>query len=139
MCGGVLWAKRRNVYSASAAAFKGLREFQSGSINAGKGIMRARDDVAVECGDFIWISNSVKDPSTRDKSKIAQKPQEISVPLFSCLRPLYRGHYSRQTPPHLLWKVLDRLILAVPKGILLVKDSRSKQVVIESVEGLWRK
>jgi hypothetical protein len=139
MCGGVLWAKGRDIDSASTAALEGLRQLQSGSINAGKGIMRARDNVAVECGDLIWIPNSVKDPSTRNKSEIAQKPEEISLPLLSCLRPFYRGHYSRQTLPHVAGICFHRLILAVPKGILLAKDSRSKRIVIESGEGLGRK
>ena len=48
--------------------------------------MRAGDDIAVECGDFVWIPDSMKDPSTRNKSEIGQKPEKISLPevcLFS--------------------------------------------------------
>src|SRR5882724_4159962 len=100
MCGRVLWTKRRNVYSASAPALEGLRQLQSGSINAGERIMRAGDDVAVEGCDLVWIPDRMKDPSTRDKSEIAQKPVEISLPLFSSLRPFYRAYYSRQPLPH---------------------------------------
>src|SRR5438552_1514275 len=102
MCGRVLWTKGRDIDSASAAALEGLRELQSGSINTGKGIMRARDNVAVECCDLIWIADSVKDPSTRDKSEIAQKPDEIPLALFSSLRPFRCGYYSRHTLPHVV-------------------------------------
>jgi hypothetical protein len=81
----------------------------------------------------------MKDPSTRDKSEIAQKPEEISLPLFFFLRPFYRGYYSRQPPPHLARICFQRLVLAVPKSILLVKDTRAERIVIESGKGLWRK
>src|SRR6266545_5591039 len=81
----------------------------------------------------------MKDPSTRDKSKIAQKPEQISLPLFSSLRPFYRGYCSCQPLPHLAGICFYRLIVAVPEGILLVKNSRSKRIVAESGEGLWRK
>jgi len=87
MCGGVLWAKSRDIDPASAAALEGLRQLQSSSINARERIVRAGDDVAVEGCDLVWIPDSVKDSSTRDKSEIAQKLEEISLPLFSTFRP----------------------------------------------------
>ena len=84
--------------------------------------MRAGDDVAVECGDFVWIPDSMKDPSTRDKSEIAQKPEKISLPLL--LSPAFLLKLvARQPLPHLLWEFLHRLIVTVSEGILLVKDS----------------
>ena len=86
VCRGVLWTKCRNIYTASAAAFEGLRQLQSSSINARKRIVRAWDDVAVKCGDLVWIPDGVKDSSTRDKPEIAQKPEKISLPLVSFLR-----------------------------------------------------
>ena len=101
--------------------------------------MGAGDDVAVECRDLAWIPDRMKDPSTRDKSEIAQKPEEIPLALFSSLRPFRCGHYSCQTLPHLLGLRFLSVLVAVSKGILLVKDSRAKRIVIESGEGLWRK
>jgi hypothetical protein len=86
MCGGVLWTKGRDIYSATPAAFESLCQLQSGFINTRKRIVGAGNDVTVECRDFVWIPNGMKDPSTRDKSEIGQKPEKISLPEVSFLR-----------------------------------------------------
>src|SRR5437879_12235152 len=65
MCGGVLWTKGRDIYSATTPAFESLCQLQSGFINTRKRIVGAGDEVAVERRDIMAASDSDKAPSTR--------------------------------------------------------------------------
>ena len=140
LCAGESFGRSvRDVYSASAAAFEGLRQLQSSSINARQRIVRAGDDVAVECRDLVWIPDGVEDSSTGTNRKSVRSQRK-----FRSQRSLFSGvsveANSRVSRFHICsGQCLHRLIVAVPEGILLVKDPRPKRIVIESGKGLRRK
>ena len=77
----ILGAKCRYIDTASAATLEGLGQLQSGFINTRKRIVRTWDDVAVERGNLVRITDRVENSSTRDKFEIGQKPEKVFLPL----------------------------------------------------------
>ena len=90
-----------DVHSASAAALERLGQFQSGFVNARKGIVRTWDDVAVERGDLVGITDRVENSSTWDKLEIGQKPEKVFLPLVSYVGSFDLCQFSGEPLPHL--------------------------------------
>ena len=103
----MLRTQRREVDTATAAAFKCLREFPGRMVNTLEGIVRGREHIAVQGGDVVGVADRMQNSPSRHHAEVRKQPEKCCFPLSMLLRRFDCRNALGDPLPHLAWQMLQ--------------------------------